>query len=220
MAKARVSRWSTSAPTAKTPISRRFTPGGNMFRALSTTALAMALALPTLSAQSQDTDKNKNLDVRSSIGDLHVGSDADARKAGLPLYPGARPKSDEENKNKVNVGILTEAFGMKLVVASYVSEDAPAKVIDFYRDRLKKYGKVLECHTQKHGGDIDVHDNDKDSKESKELKCEGDNTGPVTELKVGTEDNQRVVAIEPNDHHSGSTFALVYVRARGKQGDI
>ena len=55
---------------------------------------------------------------------------------------------------------------------------------------------------------------------SKELKCEGDNTGPVTELKVGTADNQHVVAIEPADGRSGSTFALVYVRTRGKQGDI
>jgi hypothetical protein len=42
----------------------------------------------------------------------------------------------------------------------------------------------------------------------------------VTELKVGTEDNQHVVALEPNDGHSGTTFALVYVHTRGKQGDI
>ena len=53
---------------------------------------------------------------------------------------------------------------MKLVVAQYDSDDAPAKVIDFYRDKLKKYGKVLECHSQKHGGDVEVHDDDdKDS---------------------------------------------------------
>jgi hypothetical protein len=108
------------------------------------------------------------------------------------------------------------------VVVNYDSDDAPAKVIDFYRDKLKKYGKVLECHSRKHGGDVDVNaeDEDKDSQKSKELKCEGDNTGPVTELKVGTEYNQHVVAIEPNDGHGGSTFALVYVHTRGKQGDI
>jgi hypothetical protein len=51
------------------------------------------------------------------------------------------------------------------------------------------------------------------------LKCE-DNSGPVTELKVGTEDNQHVVAIEPRDASKGSTFALVYVHTRGKRGDI
>ena len=55
---------------------------------------------------------------------------------------------------------------------------------------------------------------------SKELKCEGDNTGPVTELKVGTEDNEHVVAIEPNHTGKGTNFALVYVHTHGKQGDI
>jgi hypothetical protein len=193
-----------------------------MFRPIFAIVFGILIATPGIAAQAQKPDggQDKNFDVRSSVGDLHVGSDADARKIGLPLYPGARLKSDDENGNKANLSIFTEAFGFKLVVAKYDSDDAPGKVIDFYRDKLKKYGKVLECRSQKHGGDVDVHDDDKDSKGSKELKCEGDNTGPVTELKVGTEDNQRVVAIELRDGHSGSTFAMVYVHARGKQGDI
>jgi hypothetical protein len=149
---------------------------------------------------------------------MHVGKDADAQKQGLPLYPGARPKHEKDN-DPLNFGIVTESFGMKLLVAKYESDDPPAKVIDYYRDKLKKYGKVLECHSQKHGGDVEVNDSDKDSKDSKELKCE-DNSGPVTELKVGTEDNQHVVAIEPRDASKGSTFALVYVHTRGKRGDI
>lgn len=187
-----------------------------MFRHLMA-AVAFSLAL-TLSASAQDSDtKNKNLDVRSSVGDMHVGNDGDARKIGVPLYPGARLKTEDKDNSAANLSLLTEAFGFKLVVAHYESDDAPAKVIDFYRDKLKRYGKVLECHSQKHAGDVDVHDDDKDSKESKELKCE-ENSGPVTELKVGTQDNQHVVAIEPAT--KGSTFALVYVRTRGKQGDI
>ena len=195
-----------------------------MFRSLFATlfAIGFGIAISSFAAQAQNraSGKDKKFDVRSSVGDLHVGDDANARKAGLPLYPGARLRHDQENSDAVNIGVLTEAFGFKLVVAKYDSDDAPGKVIDFYRDKLRKYGKILECHSQKHGGDVNVHDDDKDSKGSKELKCEGDNTGPVTELKVGTEDNQHVVAIEPNDGHSGSTFALVYVHAHGKEGDI
>src|SRR5579859_3331194 len=179
------------------------------------TALAVAiLSLPAFAQQSDTQDKA--FDVQSSIGDMHVGKDADAKKAGLPLYPGARPKMEKDN-DPLNLGILTEAFGLKVVVAKYESEDSPDKVVAYYRDKLKKYGKVLECHSQKHGGDVEVHDDDKDSKGSKELKCE-QNSGPVTELKVGTQDNQHVVAIEPAS--KGSTFALVYVHTRGKQGDI
>jgi hypothetical protein len=179
----------------------------------------VSLTLPIFAQDSGNQNKNKNVDITSPVGDLHLGADADARKAGLPLYPGARLKSDDENKSQANLSVLTEAFGMKLVVAHYDSDDAPAKIVDFYRDKLKKYGKVLECHSQKHGGDVDVRDDDKDDKESKELKCE-ESSGPVTELKVGTENNQHVVAIEPRDAGKGSTFALVYVHTQGKRGDI
>ena len=186
-----------------------------------TIAFALAATL-TVPAIAQDSDnQNKNFDIRSSVGDLHVGSDADARKAGLPLYPGARLKSegDDKDNDRANLSVLTEAFGMKLVVASYESDDAPGKIIDFYRDKLKKYGKVLECHSHKHDESIDVHDDDKDSKSSKELKCD-ENSGPITELKVGVEDNQHVVAVQPRDTGKGSTFALVYVHTHGKRGDI
>jgi hypothetical protein len=192
-----------------------------MFRPAQAVVFAILISTCGFSAHAQNSDssQNKTFDVRSTVGDLHVGADADARKAGLPLYPGARPKHDDKDSNAVNLGVLTEAFGFKLVVASYETDDAPSKVLDFYRDKLKKYGKVLECHSQKHSDDANAHDDDdKDSKKSKELKCEGDNTGPVTELKVGTEDHQHAVSVEPRG--SGSTFALVYVHARGKQGDI
>jgi hypothetical protein len=190
--------------------------------------LSAALALPGFA---QDSSQNKNLDIRSSVGDLHVGSDADAKKAGLPLYPGARLKpGDDHNNDQANLSLFTDAFGMKLVVANYESDDAAAKIVDFYRDKLKKYGKVLECHTHKHGGNVETNDgnmdsndnkndNQNDGKKSNELKCD-DNSGPVTELKAGTDDDQHVVAVEPRDAGKGATFALVYVHTRGKRGEI
>jgi hypothetical protein len=193
-----------------------------MFRSIFAVLFGIATVMPGFAAppQKPDNGQDKNFDVRSSVGDLHVGGDADARKAGLPLYPGARLRHDEENGNAFNLGVLTEAFGIKLVIAKYDSDDAPEKVISFYRDRLKKYGKVLECHTHEHGGDANAEINEDEDSHSKDLKCEGDNTGPVTELKVGTEDHQHVVAVEPRDGKNGSTFAVVYVHTRGKQGDI
>jgi hypothetical protein len=186
-------------------------------------AFAMLLCVPAMTVNAQQTDsgnQDKNLDVRSSVGDLHMGKDADARSAGLPLFPGARRAHDEADSNALNFGILTEAFGVKLVIAKYDSDDAPSKVVDFYREKLKKYGKVLECHTSEHGGRVHADVDDQKNEHSKELKCEGDNTGPVTELKVGTEDNQHVVAVEPSRSGKGSTFALVFMYTHGKQGDI
>jgi hypothetical protein len=191
----------------------------DIIRPILVAALGIAVTIPGCAAQTQKSEgeQDDHFDVRSSVGDLHVGKDADAQKAGLPLYPGARSKREKDN-DPLNFGILTESFGFKMVIAKYESDDAPDKVIAYYRDKLKKYGKVLECHTSEHDGD--AHADFDDDKHSKELKCEGDNTGPVTELKVGTEDHQHVVAVEPNNGHSGSIFALVYLHARGKQGDI
>jgi hypothetical protein len=188
-----------------------------------TVAFAMLLNLPALNADGQQPDNGKkdpNLDVHSSAGDLHMGKDADAHSAGLPLYPGAHLRPDEPNSDSLNVGILTEAFGVKLVIAKYGSDDAPNKIVDFYREKLKKYGKVLECHTSEHSGSAHADVDDQKEQPSKELKCEGDNTGPVTELKVGTEDNEHVVAIEPSHTGNGTIFALVFLHTRGKQGDI
>lgn len=184
-------------------------------------ALALAIALGVASpVLSQDPgSKDKSLDVRSSAGDLHVGKDADAKKVGLPLYPGARLKSNGEDQSQANLSIATDTFGMKLLVANYISDDAPGKVLDFYRDKLKKYGRVLECHSAKLNGDVSVPNDDKDSKKSKELKCD-ENSGPVTELKVGTDDNQHIVAVEPGEGTKGSNFALVYLHTRGQRGDI
>lgn len=180
-----------------------------MNRSLTFVVAILALTIPVFA---QDSDKqDKSFDVRSSVGDLHVGPDADAKKAGLPLYPGAR-LAHEDNSDPLNFGILTESFGLKLVVAKYESEDAPEKVISYYRGKLKKYGKVLECHSQKHDDGAHIDSDEKKSGDDKQLKCDQD-SGPVTELKVGTESKQHIVAIEPRDSR-GCTFSLVYLYSR------
>jgi hypothetical protein len=186
-------------------------------------AFAMLLSLLALTAKAQqanDGSQDKHLDIRSSAGDLHVGNDADVRDTGLPVYPAARLKHNDDGKNSANIGIATAAFGMKLVVVNYDSDDSPDKLIAYYRDKLKKYGKVLECRTREHGGDIHVNSDKDDSNGSQPVKCEGDNTGNVIELKVGTQDHQHMVSVEPSAQGNGATFALIYLHMRGKQGDI
>jgi hypothetical protein len=186
-------------------------------------ALAILSSVPGWRAEAQQTgdpNQDQHLDIRSSAGDLHVGNDADVRDVGLPLYPGARIKHDEHDKNNANLAIFTAAFGMKLVAVNYDSDDSPSKLIAYYRDKLKKYGRVIECHTVAHGGEVHINAGKNDSNRSKEAKCYNDNTGTVVELKAGTEDNQHLVSVEPSEKGSGSSFALVYVHTRGKQGDI
>ena len=188
-------------------------------KAVFTLAVCAAATASFAAQPGTNGEDDKYIDIRTSGGDLHAGNDADAHKIGLPLYPGAQLRAENASRNHANLSISTENFGFTLIVANYDSEDSPDKVIQFYRNKLKKYGKVLECHTNQRGGDVDAHAGDSDSAEGKELKCD-ENNGPVVELKAGTKDDQHIVAIEPKDDHGGTTFAMVYIQTHGKQGDI
>jgi hypothetical protein len=186
-----------------------------MYRYL-TGALTLSLVLALSAAAQESANSDKPFDVRSSVGDLHVGKDADAQKAGLPLYPGARPKHEDDNE-PLNFGILTESFGLKLVVAKYESSDPARKILAYYKEKMKKYGKVLECDSTNDSSGFHADSNDD---QNRPLKCEGDNSGPVRELKVGTENDAHIVAIESAEGDKTTTFTIVYVRSRGNSGDL
>lgn len=169
----------------------------------------------SVSVKDKDSGDNNKLDIETPVGGLHVNEQADVRDIGLPVYPGAKPKPKVGDDSKsANVNIASSFFGLKVVAIEYVSDDPPSKVINFYHDELKKFGNVVQCRTDKQGNDISVTLSNKDSKA---VSC-GGNTGNIIELKVGTEDNQRLVSVGPGG--SGSDFALVYIHARGKEGTI
>jgi len=163
-----------------------------------------------------DGGDDKNVDIKTPFTDIHVEKQADARDTGLPPYPGARLKPKNGNDdNSANVNLSAFGFGLKVVVLKYESDDPPAKLVSYYHNELKKYGSVLQCHTTHHG---DFGVNSGDGHDSDRLKCEGDNSGNVVELKVGSESNQHIVAIEPEG--KGSDFTLVYVHTHGKNDTI
>jgi hypothetical protein len=165
-------------------------------------------------------DDDKAIDVQTPTAGAHLGNDADPRQTGLPVFPHARLRKHEDSRNSANLSFFTTGFGIKLVVLNFDSDAAPDKVVTYYRDKLKKFGKVLECHRKDGHSDFNLSNDDDKSDHSGQLRCEGDDTGNVVELKVGTEDDQHIVAIAPAENGNGSTFALVYLHTRGKQGDI
>jgi hypothetical protein len=193
-------------------------------RALLAACLLTLLTLPgcSVNVKKDENGEDKKVDIETPIGRIHVDKNAKARDTGLPVYPGAHLKEKEENgdEKSANVNISSGLFGVKVVAVEYLSNDPPAKLIAYYRDQLKKYGNVLECHTSHQGGNVNVHSGGGDSKDSKELKCEGDNDGKVIELKVGTRQNQHIVSVQPGDNDKGSDFALVFVQTRGGKDTI
>jgi hypothetical protein len=188
-------------------------------------AFSLLVLLPACSLNVKKNEKGggEKVDIQTPVGGIHVSQDANPRDTGLATYPGARPKekSSQHDGNNANVNISSGFFGIKVVAIEFVSDDPPEKVAAFYRDQLKKYGAVLECHTDnphQDAGDVDVDLGKDDKAKSKKLTCEHD-SGKSLELKVGTKDNQHVVSISPQDKGKGTDFALVFVQARGSSKD-
>ena len=193
------------------------------------TAVALALAgLIVLPACSVNVKKGANgeekkVDIETPVGAIHVDKGADVRDTGLSVYPGARQKAESKNgeEQSANVNISSGLFGLKVVAIEYVSDDPPDKIAAYYRDQLKHFGTIVECHTSnRHGdaGDVDVHMGKDGDKNSSQLTCEHD-TGNTLELKVGTKQNQHIVSVSPQDGGKGTDFALVFVQTRGGDKD-
>jgi hypothetical protein len=182
--------------------------------------LAGLLLLPACSVnvKKEANGQDKQVDVNSLFGGVHVSQQADASNVGMAVYPGARLKEkDSDGSDKsANVNISGFGYGLKVIALEYRSDDAPAKVLAFYRDQLKKYGSVLECHTA--GLNLDMKlGADRSKNDSNELTCAGEH-GSSVELKVGRKDDQHIVAVKEED--KGTSFSLVYVRTHGKDADI
>jgi hypothetical protein len=191
--------------------------GGLKISAIVACIVALIL-LPACSVnvQKEHNGQDKQVDIKTPVGGIHVSKDADVADVGLTVYPGAHLKqkdNDGEDKS-ANVNISGFGFGLRVIALEYRSDDSPAKLLTFYKDQLKKYGTVLECHTSSH---LDVNMKMKSDGDSHELTCDS-TSGNNVELKVGTRENQHIVAVEPEG--KGSSFSLVYVRTHGKGADI
>lgn len=179
-------------------------------------ALLLTFAIAACHVSEKGEGDNKKVDIGTPFGDVKVNTNVNAKDTGLPVYPGAQEKpSAEHDTHSANVNLSFGDFGLKVVAVTYTSPDSPDKILDFYRKEMKTYGGILECKGG--SGSVSMHKTDKD-KDSKELTCDEKGHSDTTELKVGTEDHQRVVAVKPVS--GGSEFSLVFVHTRGKEGTL
>lgn len=172
----------------------------------------LVIAGCSVTTHDKGNGKKDDVDIKTPFGSLSVKEGAsDVKDTGLSPYPGARVAKDDDDDrhHSANVNISSSLFGLKVVALKYESDDPSDKVLSFYRKEMGKYGKVVDCTG---GFNMNFHHRDKDA----EVTCDdrnGSDHGYKEELKVGTENNQRIVAIKPRS--SGSEFTLVYVRAWG-----
>lgn len=178
-------------------------------------AILLLFAACSINVKKEQNGQDKQVDIQSPLGGIHVSKDVNPEDVGIPIYPGARLKERNDGQDKsANVNISGFGYGLRVVALEYDSNDAPAKILAYYKDQLKKYGDVLQCHTASLHVNAGIKKLDDGSHA---LTCEGDH-GSDIELKVGTQENQHIVAVEPSG--SGSSFSLVYVRAHSKEAEI
>jgi hypothetical protein len=186
--------------------------------------LAALLTLPACSINVKDKDKNGegHVDIKTPMGDIQVNEQPDIRETGLSLYAGAKPapKDNGDDKKSANVNISGMGFSLKVVAAEFQSEDSPEKIVAYYNKELQRFGKPIECHGRWNGGDVntEMHNKDKDKEGAKPVSCRDNGKGDSIELKVGTEENQHIVAVKPDG--KGTRFALVYVRTHAGKDDM
>src|ERR1700677_2120969 len=162
---------------------RRNKFSGLVIAAVGVAALLPAVLLPgcSINVKKDANGQDQQVDIKTLLGGVHVSGQADVADIGLAVYPGARPKEkDSDGSDKsANVNISGFGYGVKVVALEYESDDAPDKVLAFYKSQLKKYGEVLECHTSRANWNVNMGKNG-----SSELTCEGSGGNDI-ELKVG-----------------------------------
>jgi hypothetical protein len=171
-----------------------------------TLALVFSAVLPLAACgiDVQDAEQGKKVDIKSPFGSVNVRTDVENPDTGLPVYPGAQPLREHDDHESADVNISSPWFGVKVVAATYESDDTQEKVLDFYRQEMKAFGAVTECR-----GDVDFRR--RGGREPRPV-CKEKPSSPDVQLLTGTEERQRVVSVKPRG--SGSEIALVYVNTR------
>lgn len=186
----------------------------------SLTLLIAVVALLAVSACSVNVDdkdkKNEKVDIQTPFANLKVNTGDKAADNGIPVYPGAHLRPEENGDNhSANINLGAAGFGLKVIAAEYETDDSPEKVKAFYEDKMKQFGATLTC--KGHNGGSDVHMNMHGENKDQKLSC-SDSSGDGWEIKAGTSDDQHLVSIEP--HGSGTRFGTVFLQTHGKQDTL
>ena len=102
-------------------------------------ALAIWVGLRFLSSNVQvrveeGSRGQKEVSIRTPVGSLEVQPEVNEAALGLPVYPGAQRVTDKEAAT-VNLDFPGKE-NVRILVAKFVTSDAPEKVRDFYKERL------------------------------------------------------------------------------------
>ena len=178
----------------------------------------MALAGCSVHVNKDSRGDDRDVSIHTPFGGVEVDKDRTGAIAlGLPAYPGAvlNAGNDKDGDSKsVDLHLGFAQWQMHVQVASYATRDPQAKVEQFYKEALARYGAVLTCRGNAPVGTP--------ARTGEGLTCDDealrkdfhvDHVDHVSdlELKAGSERHQHIVAFD-EEHHAGDSathFTLV-----------
>ncbi len=130
-------------------------------------------------------------DGQAAGAGIELNGNASAGDVGLPAYPGATVRRDDDGHGGLNLALWGGSLGFKLSLTKFSSGDSLDKVASFYRDAMGQYGNVLDCTGPRPASSAPV--------DKKVLACNKDDKGEAGGklYKVGTPQLQRIVSIKP-----------------------
>jgi hypothetical protein len=178
-------------------------------------AFGLLLTGCSLRVNKEESGKSEKVEIQTPVGGLKVRTNIDAKDIGLSVYPNARvvEKRHNDDDDSANVNISTPFFSLKVMAMKFETDDAPEKVVEFYRKDMNRYGKVVECRGSGHSGHTKGGD-----KGDFTLSLDCDDEDPSSksiELKAGQGNSQHIVGVSPKG--KGSEFGLVYIQIRGSE---
>jgi hypothetical protein len=177
-------------------------------------ALAAGLTGCWVHVDKDSKGEEKKVQVDTPFGGIHVNTnETTAADLGLPVYPGAQQRADDDKHKSADVHLGFGEWELRVRAVSYSTSDTQEQVTAFYKKALGRYGDVITCQGNAPVGTP--------TKTSEGLTCEDNNGKSVKvnrgdygsttdgpELKAGSRRHQHIVGFE--DPKDGQTrFALV-----------
>ena len=166
--------------------------------------------------------KEKTVQVDTPFGGVHVNTDqTTATDLGLPVYPGAKQVTDDDQHKSADVHLGFGDWQLRVKAVSYGTPDSREQVTAFYKKALARYGDVITCDGHKPVGTptatregLTCEDNGKNNK----VQFDDHDFRQDFQLKAGSKRHQHIIGFE--DSKSGQTrFALVALDLPGNLGN-
>ncbi len=174
---------------------------------LTLAGIALAGSMLTACHVTSDRDDSTHaggVNIQTPMGGLTAKADPWGGATGLPIYPGARPVTDDDKHDSGQVDIDSPFFTLKVASATFDVEAAPDTVLMFYRNALSAYGPVTECR-----GEVKF----RQRRGIERATCrERGGWDDRVQLAVGPENAAHLTTVEP--HGRGTRFTVVAVNTR------